>query len=98
VTLLYLAENGITGNTGVNINELFKRGEHMACTQSMLTSFRGNLLGWARDTGHNWETLRITLVIPEKGSRYLKHCGPVPDEHFPILSEKGIAIKLKQSH
>jgi hypothetical protein len=73
----------------------------MACTQSVvtcLTSFRGNLLGWAQDTGHNWETLRITLVIPEKRSRYLKHCGLVPDEHFPIISEKGIAIRLKQSH
>ena len=54
--------------------------------------------GWAQDTGHNWEALRITLVILEKESRYLKHCGPVPDEHFPILREKGIAIKLKQSH
>ncbi len=75
----------------------------MACTQSMvtgLTSFRGNLLGWAQDTGHNWETLRISLVIPEKGSRYLKHCGPVPDEHFPILSEKGIAVAgfQRQAH
>ena len=39
--------------------------------------------GWAQDTGHNWETLRITLVILEKGSRYLKHCDSVPDEHFP---------------
>jgi hypothetical protein len=39
-----------------------------------------------------------SLVISEKENRYLKHCGPVPDERFPILSEKGIAINLKQSH
>lgn len=67
----------------------------MTCTVAMatgLTSSRGNLLGWAQDTGHDWETLRITLVIPKKGNRYLKHCGPVPDEHFPILNEKGIGI------
>ena len=53
---------------------------------------------WAQDRGHNWATLRITPVIPEKGIRYLKHCGPAPDEHFPILNEKRIAIYLKQSH
>jgi hypothetical protein len=28
MTLPYLAENGMTGNTGVNINELFKGGTY----------------------------------------------------------------------
>jgi hypothetical protein len=67
----------------------------MTCTMAMatgLTSVRGNLLGWAQDCGHEWETLRVSLVTPKKGNRYLKHCGPVPDEHFPILNEKGITV------
>jgi hypothetical protein len=77
------------------LEEYCKKEEYMTCTVAIatgLTSFRGNLLGWAQDTAHEWETLRITLVIPKKGNRYFKHCGPVPDEHFPILNEKGISI------
>jgi len=67
----------------------------MTCSAALatgLTSFRGNLLAQSHDTGHFWETLRIQLVIPEKGNRYLKTCGPGQDNLIPILSEKGIGI------
>jgi hypothetical protein len=67
----------------------------MTCSAALatgLTSFRGNLLAQSHDTGHFWGTLRIQLVIPGKGNRYLKTCGPGPDNLIPILSEKGIGI------
>ncbi len=66
----------------------------MTCTAALatgLTSFRGNLVAQSHDCGHSWETIRIHLVIPEKGYRYLETCGPGPDNLTPILNEKGIA-------
>jgi hypothetical protein len=69
----------------------------MTCTGAMatgLTSLRGNLLAQSHDCGHNWETLRIQLVVPREGNRYLKTCGPGEDQLIPILSEKGIGISV----
>jgi hypothetical protein len=65
----------------------------MTCTIALatgLTSLRGNLLGQSHDCAHDWETIRVKLVIPESGNRYLKTCGPGPDNLIPILSEKGV--------
>jgi hypothetical protein len=67
----------------------------MTCTMAMatgLTSMRGNLLAQSHDCEHNWETLRVQLVIPEVGNRYLRTCGPNEDDLMPTLSEKGIAV------
>jgi hypothetical protein len=67
----------------------------MTCTVAMatgLTSMRGNLLAQSHDCGHNWETLRVQLVVPGSGNRYLRTCGPYDDNLMPILSEKGIGI------
>jgi hypothetical protein len=67
----------------------------MTCSAALATgstSFRGNLLAQSHDTGHYWETLRIHLVIPEKENRYLRTCGPGPDNLIPVLSEKGVAM------
>ena len=69
----------------------------MTCTVAMatgLTSLRGNLLGQSHDCGfqQDWHTLRVQLVIPEAGNRYLRTCGPNDDNLMPILSEKGIAV------
>jgi hypothetical protein len=67
----------------------------MTCSAALaagLTSVRGNLLAQAHDTGHEWETLRVELAIPEAGNRYLKTCGGGNDNLMPILSEKGIGI------
>ena len=69
----------------------------MTCTGAMatgLTSLRGNLLAQSHDCGHNWENLRIQLVVPREGNRYLKTCGPGEDQLIPILSEKGIGISV----
>ncbi len=69
----------------------------MTCTVAMatgLTSLRGNLLGQSHDCGFHqaWETLRIRLVVPAEGNRYLETVGPNVNDLMPILSEKGIGI------
>jgi hypothetical protein len=67
----------------------------MSCTGAMatgLTSVRGNLLGKTHDTPYDWETIRIQMVVPEEGYRYLKTVGPGPENLVPVLSEKGIGI------
>jgi len=65
----------------------------MACSAALatgLTSVRGNLLGQSYDTGYDWESIRVQLVIPEKGNRYLKSVGIGPEGLGPTLNEKGI--------
>jgi hypothetical protein len=67
----------------------------MTCTSAMatgLTSTRGNLLGQSHDCGHNWETLRVRLIVPRTGNRYLTTCGPNDDDLMPTLNEKGLAV------
>jgi hypothetical protein len=66
----------------------------MACTAALatgLTSAKGNLIGQAYDTEHEWESIRVQVFIPENGNRYLKVAGIGKDGLGPILNEKGIA-------
>jgi hypothetical protein len=67
----------------------------LACTAALATgimSMRGNLLAQAHDTNHDWETIRVELVFPQDGNRFLKSCGPGPGNLIPTLNEKGVSI------